>query len=406
MKYLIKTFLKIIFKLVLYIPSRFTNKNCIIVCGHDYEDYNGNSRFLYEYLSENSKYYIYWVTNNDFLIKYLDKKRLKYITYKNIIDMILVILKTKIIINSGNSYFNFLGLVDMIGAIKITLQHGQGPKTDYHCNSDSKETELLIEKINNFDYINFPSKFTSELNGRDSYKLPNKKIITFGYPKNDNLISIYNANKESKCDNNIKNIKDEYLKKFLKNNNINESKILLYTPTWRPYKSSGFELSMLDGYNENEFCKYLEENNLYMIFSSHPIMNIKNNINNRVINILNHETLVDINDLMIYSDILINDYSTTSVDFSITRKPQIFCLPDHQKYISHVRLDNDYLNNLPGSYVFSFKELIDLLNAVLMDNGEYSRKFRDQRINYIEKYYDVKNISSCSKFNQFINTII
>ena len=82
---------------MLYIPSRFTNKNCIIVCGHDYEDYNGNSRFLYEYLSENSKYYIYWVTNNDFLIKYLDKKRLKYITYKNIIDMILVILKTKLL---------------------------------------------------------------------------------------------------------------------------------------------------------------------------------------------------------------------------------------------------------------------------------------------------------------------
>ena len=27
-------------------------------------------------------------------------------------------------------------------------------------------------------------------------------------------------------------------------------------------------------------------------------------------------------------------------------------------------------------------------------------------INYIEKYYDDKNISSCSKFNQFINTII
>ena len=56
--------------------------------------------------------------------------------------MILVILKTRIIINSGNSYFNFSGLVDMIGAIEITLQHGQGPKTDYHCNSDSKETEL------------------------------------------------------------------------------------------------------------------------------------------------------------------------------------------------------------------------------------------------------------------------
>ena len=45
-------------------------------------------------------------------------------------------------------------------------------------------------------------------------------------------------------------------------------------------------------------------------------MNIKNNINNRIVNILNHETLVDINDLMIYSDILINDYSTTSVDLA------------------------------------------------------------------------------------------
>ena len=36
--------------------------------------------------------------------------------------------------------------------------------------------------------------------------------------------------------------------------------------TWRLYKSSGFELSMLDGYNEDEFYNYLEENNLYMIF--------------------------------------------------------------------------------------------------------------------------------------------
>ena len=318
--------------------------------------------------------------------------------------MILVILKTKIVINSGNSYFNFLGLVRNAQIIKISLQHGQGPKTDYHCKKQSRITDILIKSIHQFDYINFPSEFTSELNGRSLYKLPDEKIITFGYPKNDNLMNVYNkkklrvnaSNQLCELENNIKTL--------LKDIKIKNERIILYTPTWRPYKSSGFELSLLSGYNERNFSKYLEDNNLFLIFSSHPIMNNNKNNDKRIINVSNHKSLLDINDIMIYADILLNDYSTTSIDFSITNKPQLFCLPDHNKYISHVMLEKNYLNNLPGNYIFNYDDLILALNNILSDSNKYAKSFVTQRKDYLNKYYDCNNLDSCEKFNQFINT--
>ena len=230
------------------------------------------------------------------------------------------------------------------------------------------------------------------------------EIIKFGYPKNDNLMNVYNKKKLKLNASNQFSRLENIINPLLRDIKIKNEKIILYTPTWRPYKSSGFELSLLSGYDERNFSEYLEENNLFLMFSSHPIMNNKKNNNKRIINVLNHKSLLDINDIMIHADILLNDYSTTSIDFSITEKPQLFCLPDHKKYISHVMLEKNYLNNLPGNYVFNYDDLILELNNILSDSNKYAKNFIAQRKEYLNKYYSCNNFDSCERFNQFINS--
>ena len=104
-------------------------------------------------------------------------------------------------------------------------------------------------------------------------------------------------------------------------------------------------------------------------------------IYDRVINLSNHETLVDINNLMLEIDILINDYSTASIDFCITNKAQVFCLPDHNKYTSYVKLPSDYLNALPGNHVSSYCDLKSTIDDILSNYSEYINKYKEKREN-------------------------
>ena len=70
---------------------------------------------------------IFWYTQNPVIENYLKVRNLKYINNKNIFKTIWVTLKTKIVIDTGSSYFNFLNLLSD-DAIKVCLGHGAGLK--------------------------------------------------------------------------------------------------------------------------------------------------------------------------------------------------------------------------------------------------------------------------------------
>ena len=57
-------------------------------------------------------------------------------------------------------------------------------------------------------------------------------------------------------------------------------------------------------------------------------------------------------------DILINDYSTISVDFSILNKPQIFVMPDLCKYAKTDGFNEEYKDTIVGPSVNKFSDLI------------------------------------------------
>ena len=120
---MIKLILKVLLSPLKIIPLR---REYIIIQSTNPNTYNDNPKYLYEYLFKKGLK-IYFFSNNKKIIHYFKKKNFKYISYFNLIKIIFITLKAKIIIDGGSNYFNFLNLVNK-NAIKVHIGHGMGNK--------------------------------------------------------------------------------------------------------------------------------------------------------------------------------------------------------------------------------------------------------------------------------------
>lgn len=122
-------------------------KNIIIFSGINDITYNGNSRYLFEYLSTKKNYEVYWFTRSDIIKKHLKDNRMQYLSYNNPFKLIYKSFFMKIVFNDGDSYFNLFGLADSKKTYKISLFHGYGPKTTIAALGNSSEIKSRINKI-------------------------------------------------------------------------------------------------------------------------------------------------------------------------------------------------------------------------------------------------------------------
>ena len=110
---------------------------------------------------------------------------------------------------------------------------------------------------------------------------------------------------------------------------------LFSIPTWRPYDYD-FPILNIPNFSIQKFDTWLQINNYYFAYILHPNSSMVNSIpyDTERIKFINTSNLnlFDINEFMLEVDVLINDYSTTSTDFSILNKPQLFYMPDYNKY--------------------------------------------------------------------------
>ena len=112
--------------------------------------------------------------------------------------------------------------------------------------------------------------------------------------------------------------------------------------------------------------------------------------------------LFDINAFMMEVDILVNDYCTTSTDFSILNKPQIFYMPDYDLYNSVKGFQEDYRKVLPGQEVRSYKELKSSLLKASLEPKSFVEDYLKVSEELQDKYYDIKLNQSTRNFSDFI----
>ena len=395
MKSFIKTILTLFFSVL---RDKVKKNNVIIFSGTDNYSYNGNSRYLYEHLSREHKYDVYWYTKSNQVKNHLALNKFKFLSLSNPFKLIITALRAKIVINDGDSYFNIFKICDSKDTYKISLFHGYGPKTTIAAKDDDNTRALRINRINKFDFINYTSPYLANNISKTIFGIPSHKAKILGFPKNDNFFNKDVINKK---------IYDKSFCKDLFANFTRDSKVILYTPTWRPYK---YNLPLLDlsGFNVDDFDNFLNKNNLFFVYSVHSVRKPSELLGNtdRIKLINKSYPLYDTNEMMLESDILLNDYATTSVEFSILDRPQVFCMPDYDKYCKRKGFIEDYKNTIPGKAAESYDSLMKIFKEILGNSENYTLSFNNQRKNLLEKYYNLENYNSIDNCSKFLSNII
>lgn len=192
------------------------------------------------------------------------------------------------------------------------------------------------------------------------------EIMECGYPRNDILFS-----------------NNEILKKkVLSNLNIeSETKLLLYAPTFRDDYSTNAYLHNIEELIEKLNCV---KENWKILIRLHP--NVSENIelyqyNEQIINVSSYP---DIQELLIISDILVTDYSSTMFDFSIMKKPVIIYAPDVDSY-KEIRGLKPLFYDLPFPAFFSEKQFRENICTCIQNyNYETVEKFMNIYGNFDE----------------------
>ena len=371
----------------------------VILHTYDRDVYRENTKFLCEYLATNTNLKIYWFTCNDQIKSYLRKKKIRYISLTNPLHLIVVLLRAKIVIDSGDGFINYFGICKNKNTKTITTLHGCGPKVSFSRSDDMKTQLSQIIRASKFDYVNFPSKYSVDWVGKRIYLLPNKKLISFGYPRCDIFFN-------SKL---VKNrFLDKPIAKFFVPELKNSSKIIFYTPTWRPYKYE-FPLRQLTSNHIDLLSKWLENNDIYLFYTIHSVGTPSSNLDvtDRIIYIDTKKNIFfDTNEFMLETDLLLNDYSTTSTDFALLNRPQVFYMPDYEFYASEKGFVEDYRLLLVGEEIFSLSDFQRTIFMALSDPDKYVVRFQEKRKELLRKYYDIDSGIASKNFGDFITNLV
>ena len=181
--------------------------------------------------------------------------------------------------------------------------------------------------------------------------------------------------------------------------------MILYTPTWRPYPYEAIPLSLMNGLDAQEFNNWLSDNDLFFFCTVHPQArgtSWQERLDRVVFIDKVLHPLFDINEFMMEVDLLLNDYSTTSTDFSILGRPQLFYMPDYELYSAKKGFFEDYKNILPGKEVFTYADLKKEIKIIFSDEKPYNSDFSCERKELLQKYYDSKSGNSCDRSYEFV----
>lgn len=209
------------------------------------------------------------------------------------------------------------------------------------------------------------------------------KFYVCGYPRNDCL---------------LKNERAETIKNWLKSIGIelNDAKFIVYAPTVNE-KPDLFEKYFF-GFDDNgELEKFLEEQNIYILYKPHPLERYKGEFKtNRIIEYPRSKEF-SLYDLLAFSDALITNYSSVAYDYFVTGKPVIYNFANLDEYLK-IRglIFNPQDIVLVDDPATNWKEMKDRFVSVF--KAPVSKKYHDVQ-KLLNEYIDS---NSCKRITEIL----
>ena len=250
-----------------------------------------------------------------------------------------------------------LAFMNTDGMKWVQLWHGTGifKKFGYDLlnDEDKKVMEMFAPKI---DLVSVSSENVIDIYAQN-FLVDKSKVKAFGVPRND----FYND--EHLDIEHINNLKKSFEKDYPQ---LIGKKLVLYAPTFRedPKNNAVFDYFDVEKFldelgdeyalairlhpNYKRFCD--EEHNIDLEDLTHKY------------DIINFTGFKDEQKLLLLADILIADYSSIMVDYTILKKPAILFTYDLEDYLNKERgFYFDYKEMVPGKIVYNIDELIEAI---------------------------------------------
>ena len=350
------TIYSILMNFVLKLLSLFIKVDDKIVLFNSFggKKYDDSPKVIYEYMITNKKYNdfkFFWVMDNVNNYK-IDRAT---IIKNNSIKFFITALKSKYwITNSGIER----GLkFKQQKTIYINTWHGTAIK---HIGKD-ENNKLVNFNTSKIDIMFAQSEYDKKIFSH-VFDLSKDKIVITGLPRNDELVRLKN--------NDINSIKKKLGLSL-------DKKIILYAPTFREYSRDSNGCVLAPPINFKKWKKKLE-NNYIILFRAHYEVNKVLGIKEDGF-IKNFSDYSNLNDLLKISDILISDYSSIMIDYSILERPILNYVFDYDEYSQKRGLYFDLKSKL--SCYENENELLDAIcNLDILEEKKKVKKFKNEFI--------------------------
>ena len=347
-----------------------TNNKLILFNSFGGRKYDDNPKAIYEYMKNNRKYKDYkmvWALDS---YKTVEGLNIDYVK-NNSLKFFITALKAKYWI-TNTSIERGLKFKKR-NTIYVNTWHGSVIKKIG--NEFSKEKRNF--RVSECDYFFTQSHIDIDYFSKVGYVKKDKMVLS-GYPRNDELCSV--TKKE------IENIKKKL-------NIHTNKKIIIYAPTLRDYEYDSNGNYIKPEVNIKKWKERLSNEYILLIRAHYEInkfLDIKDD--DFIINVTDYPIL---NDLLKISDIMISDYSSIMIDYSILERP-IFCFAyDYEKYMKERGTAYNLNKELPNGVTYTEDDLIkSIINCNFDEQKMKTKKFKN------------KHVEVCGNASTYIDKII
>lgn len=240
--------------------------------------------------------------------------------------------------------------------IIVQLWHAPGASKKFGGSVDIKSRGILRKISEKTDYLIVTSRNIVEYYG-EAFQISKTKIKPLGLPRMDYYFENHDADQ----------LKSDFCSKYVVSS---DKKIILYAPTFREEAkyNNVFTYLDLEKFNQELGDDYI------LALKLHP--KIRNfygkdiSANGQYIDVSDYESEQE---LMLISDILITDYSSIMIEYSVLDKPTVFFTYDLDDYLANERgFYYDFETTVPGPIVHTSEELIDVIKDGDFDKSRIS----------------------------------
>ncbi|MDT2807395.1 CDP-glycerol glycerophosphotransferase family protein [Vagococcus lutrae] len=241
----------------------------------------------------------------------------------------------------------------------------------------------FVRESTRWDFLIAPNHYSSKI-FRQAFGFEGE-ILETGYPRNDVLVTQRH------------NL--EYMAEIKRKLGIaSADKVILYAPTWRDnefYSKGNYKFTF--PFNLEKALNQLGEN-VVILVRMHYLVSDRfdfSEYHNRVIDASNYD---EMSHLLLISDALITDYSSSFFDYAILKRPMIFYMYDLEEYEQDIR--GMYLNiykELPGPIVETEEDLMGALKDVVSSDFNVQSRDKETYQCFNQKYTSLETGNASQK---------